>query len=45
MDLLVPCSLILNEIITNIFKYVFKTDPYLRIGVRENKGEISMVIL
>ena len=44
MDLLVPCSLILNEIITNIFKYAFNTDPYLRIDVRKQKSEISMII-
>ena len=44
MDLLVPCSLILNEIITNIFKYAFKTDSYLRIDVRKKKKEISMII-
>jgi len=44
MDLLVPCSLILNEIITNIFKYAFNSDPYLRIDVRKKKGEITMII-
>jgi len=44
MDLLVPCSLILNEIITNIFKYAFKTAPYLRIDIRKKKNEISMII-
>lgn len=37
MDLLVPCSLILNEIITNIFKYAFKTDLYLRMDVRKKR--------
>jgi len=44
IDLLVPCGLILNEIITNIFKYAFKTCPYLRIDLRKKKNKITMII-
>ncbi|PCI97763.1 MAG: hypothetical protein COB15_07070 [Flavobacteriales bacterium] len=46
MDVLVPCSLILNEILTNIFKYGFKSNPNpsLRIHVNKKGNEISMII-
>lgn len=46
MDLLVPCSLILNEIITNIFKYGFESNhkPILFIRVLKKGNEIIMSI-
>ncbi len=46
LDLLVPCSLILNEIITNIFKYGFVSNPNpcMRIQMRKKGNEISLII-
>lgn len=44
MDKLVPCGLILNEILTNIFKYGFTDHPYLKIEVRKRENEIEIVV-
>ena len=46
MDVLVPCSLILNEILTNIFKYGFisNPNPHLTIHVRKHRNEITIII-
>ena len=38
------CSLILNEILTNIFKYAFVSDRYLRVDIRKKNDEVSMII-
>lgn len=44
MDQLVPCSLILNEIITNAFKYGFdkNPNPCLTIDIQKNENTILM---
>ena len=46
MDHLVPCSLIINEIITNIFKYGFdkNPNPSLKISIKKVGATIAMVI-
>lgn len=46
METLIPCSLILNEIITNSYKYGFQDnlDPFLCIKISKNENEISMFI-
>lgn len=46
LDKALPCGLILNELITNAFKYALSGDaePYLRVGVK-GKDEGSMVVL
>ncbi|OHD66996.1 MAG: hypothetical protein A2176_16105 [Spirochaetes bacterium RBG_13_51_14] len=49
IDQAIPCGLIINEILTNAFKYAFpphwKGEPEMRISIRELSGMIEMHIM
>jgi len=46
VDAAIPCALIINEIVSNAFKYAFPDDRQgeIRISLDQNEGEITMVI-
>jgi|GEM_PF-2952431 len=46
IDLLVPCGLILNEIITNVFKHGFESNenPQFLLLIQKNVNEVSIYI-